>query len=211
MQRDTRPDALRAEQDWRNTAELERIARGARDGCFDPLLDSDDLAPARGIVWALLAVVCVVAVLAMLLAPASARATELWLSVNTVSWHAERECPACPGGQQNQANWGGGLEAHFAHGLRVMAGGYRNSWSRGTAYLLGAWQPIEVGYAKAGVFAGAVTGYRSEDDCQTTVCPAAGLIFSLERERVGLNLLVVPAVSPKHTTVIGLQVKARLA
>jgi hypothetical protein len=204
MTRNTRPEEIRAEQEWHERADC------ARRASCDFLREIDDLAAPKGIVWAVLAVLCTLAVLAMLLAPAAARAQELWLTANTVSWHNQQDCATCPSGKVNQANWGGGLEARFDHGLVAMAGGYRNSWSRTTTYLLGAWQPIEAGWAKAGIFAGAVTGYRNEEDCKTTVCPAAGLMFSVQRERVGINLMVVPAVSPKHTTVIGLQVKARL-
>lgn len=48
---------------------LTRLTKAAREVGFDPA-DYDDLAPARGIVWAALAMLCVFAALALLLLPA---------------------------------------------------------------------------------------------------------------------------------------------
>lgn len=57
-------------------SQIDRTARSARECGFDPIFDFDDLAPARPIVWLVLAWVCLVAVFVLLLlAPMAVGAT----------------------------------------------------------------------------------------------------------------------------------------
>jgi hypothetical protein len=58
----TRPEHLKSESEW-----LEHLARCARDGSIDPMIDHDDLAPARPHVWLLLAWVAVILSMALVL------------------------------------------------------------------------------------------------------------------------------------------------
>lgn len=204
MTRTTRPEALRAKHDWH-----EHRAECARRASCDFLLDNDDLAPARPHVWLFVIWVLVVAAIALLFlaAPATARAQELWLSVNTVSWHHDR-ISATTGHEFNQYNWGAGLEARFDHGLVAGAGAFRNSYGVPSTYVLAAWQPLEWGWLRAGLFASAATGYKLESG--HTVSPAGGLLLSLQNERFGINVIATPPVKEKHTALIGLQLKLRL-
>lgn len=61
MQRNTRPEALRAEQEWNQRADC------ARRASCDFLRDHDDLAPARPHVWLVLLWTCAVASVALIL------------------------------------------------------------------------------------------------------------------------------------------------
>lgn len=190
---------------------LEQAARAAREcGASDYLRDLDDLAPARPLVWLVLAWLAIIAALAMILMPFEARSAELWGVVNAASWHDDRECPACPGGKPNERNWGGGLEARFAHDLGLQVGGYRNTYGRGTAYAIGMWQPVTAGPLAAGGFLGAATGYAPDPSCGRNLCAVAGLMFTLTVERFGLNVMVVPPVTAKSTAVVGVQLRMRL-
>ena len=148
------------------------------------------------------------ALAALALAAALPAHAEVWGVVNTVSYHSDRSCYSCDEGKLNQANWGAGLEFR-REDLALQVGGYRNSFGRNTAYLIGMWQPIKSGPASAGAFLGAATGYQNDDRCGSSVCPVAGFMFSITHERVGVNVMVVPSVNPKHTTVFGLQIKGR--
>lgn len=139
----------------------------------------------------------------------NAASQELWAVANTVSWHADRSCYSCPDQRLNQANWGAGLELRNGD-VALGVGGFRNSYSRNSVYLTAAWQPIELGNARGGFFVGAATGYRGREHCDSTVCPVGGFMFTVADSRFGINVMVVPAVSPKMTTTYGLQVKARL-
>jgi hypothetical protein len=196
---------------------LEQRAQATRDlGCgSDFLRDCDDLAPARPLVWLVLAWAAVIAAVALiLLAPAAARAQEVWGVINTVSWHADRTCPVCNDDQLNQANWGAGLEARFEHGLGAAVGLTRNSYGEQSLYVLGLWQPLttRLGTVElaAGGFAGAVTGYERDTSCDRSVCKALGLMLTAATEAVGVNLIYLPAITPKDTTTFGLQLKVRL-
>jgi len=67
-------------------------------------------------------------------------------------------------------------------------GVYRNSWGRGSTYALVEFEPIKIGPASVGVFAGAATGYPDK-----AVMPAAGVLC---RARVGGASVTVRAVPP---------------
>jgi hypothetical protein len=151
-------------------------------------------------------------IIAALLAAASltASATDYWVVANTLSSHSVRECPACKGGEPNEFNWGGGIEARFKRDLAVQVGGYRNTYGHGTAYAIGIWQPLTDKRMSAGGFVGAATGYKSDPGCASDVCPIAGFLITVANERFGFNVMVVPALSNTHTNVFGLQLKVKL-
>jgi len=141
---------------------------------------------------------------------APAAATEYWAVANTLSTHSQTECYACQDGKTNGFNWGGGIEARFSHQLSAQVGGYRNTYSHGTAYAIGIWQPITDGTASAGFFVGAATGYKSDPECHRNLCPVGGFLLTFADDRYGFNVMIVPAVSKNTTNVFGLQLKVRI-
>ena len=141
---------------------------------------------------------------ALLLLPVAPQASEAWLVGNIASWHSERYLS--DGSHANQVNPGLGGELRF-DSLSLMAGAYRNSYERASVYALAGWQPLTYGYLRAGLFAGAATGYREE--CDASVCAVGGVLLSLQGERFGANLLAIPKRAGKNGTVVGFQLKWR--
>lgn len=75
--------------------------------------------------------------LLFLLAPA-AQAARLSLAVNVAAWHTQ----AWARQDLNQRNPGLGLEWRYPPDAALLAGFYRNSYDRTSAYALAAWTPL---------------------------------------------------------------------
>lgn len=135
------------------------------------------------------------AALALGLALGTAQAAEpsRWaLDVNTTSVHTE----AWARRDLNQDNPGLGLEYLVSPDWSGMAGFYRNSYRRTSAYMLGVWTPLHMALpagltASAGLAAGLVSGYtRNEVPTQPW---AAGAVLRIRNAQgFGLNFLGVP-------------------
>lgn len=138
------------------------------------------------------------AALALGLALGTAQAAEpshlsRWaLDVNTTSVHTE----AWARRDLNQNNPGLGLEYQFSPNWSAMGGFYRNSYSRTSAYALGAWTPLHFDLpfsltASAGLAAGLVSGYTHNE---VPARPwAAGAVMQIRNAHgYGINLLGVP-------------------
>lgn len=116
---------------------------------------------------------------------------DTWLTTSIAFYHTHR-------GGNNERNWGLGLEQDLTERWRLAAGFYRNSRRDESVYAAGVWS-FKTGSFRAGVLAGAVTGYTDK------VSPLGGLVLSYEEKRWGGNFIVFP----KDGGVAGFQLKRR--
>jgi hypothetical protein len=129
----------------------------------------------------------------MLLAYCVGACAETWLVLNGIAQHLDR---------------GSYCNNHLTPGLGIekdgWAGGfYDNSNCRTSWYAAKYWLPLSVGPIKAGVIAGAVSGYS------TSLIPAGGLAATYERKTWGVNLILIPPFSDSSPGVLWGQVKFR--
>ena len=108
----------------------------------------------------------------------------LWLSPGIWSRHFKRDAG------YREDNWGLGVQAELARDVAVNAGSFINS-DRGRSHYVGAfWQPLELGYARLGVYGGAFDGYPYMRNGGWFL--AAMPVASLNYGAVGVNLTLVP-------------------
>lgn len=98
---------------------------------------------------------------------------QAWLSVHGASYHLDRSQ------QWNETNPGIGAEYQAASTVSLLAGAYKNSYSRTTTYAGIGWQPeaLKLGPVQLGAVAGLATGYnlpfiafaRASIDCKAFV------------------------------------------
>jgi hypothetical protein len=129
----------------------------------------------------------------------AASAADIWGSVNLASIHAATDQ------HYNQRNWGAGIELHTSPSTLAMAGAYRNSVNRESAYALAGWTPLDLAGAKIGAVAGLVTGYPAINNGH--IAPAIAGLIRIEGERIGLNLILIPPLPQKSPLTLGLQAK----
>ena len=125
-----------------------------------------------------------------------------WLAVNLGSYHPDRAYA-----RENDLtaiNPGLGVEYSLRDDLRLVGGGYRNSYRRASLYAGAAWQPVEILGARVGVLGGLVNGYPIHEG---RVGPFAGLVASAEIDRAGFNVIFMPKVRDKAHGAIALQLK----
>lgn len=110
--------------------------------------------------------------------------------------------------EYNENNLGLGCEAVLSDNWRAAAGVYRNTHYKTSGYAGAAYTPLSAGNWKFGAFVGLITGYG-----KPVILPLP--LVSYERDRWGLNLLIVPPT--KKTVdgkteggVVGFQVKWKL-
>ena len=101
----------------------------------------------------------------------------------------------------NQRNPGIGVEVNHWH-----AGEYRNSLDRTSVYVGRDWETS--GAVKAGVLAGAVSGYNRL--AGSPVLPLIAPYISAEYGRVGINVALLPNPIQWNESAVALQVKIRL-
>lgn len=152
-----------------------------------------------------------VALAAALAAPAIASAAPTYtLDVNLASYHTERWARH----SLNQRNLGLGVTARFNRNWSVSGGWYRNSFRRGSAYLLANWTPLHwslpAGWSiAAGGTAGLDSGYRS-NELATQPLVAAALLRVIAPAGWSINLTAVPNRPRDCTGFIGAQVSLPL-
>lgn len=123
------------------------------------------------------------ALLLLALVTWQARAEDLWVSVMTLSYHADREA------HFNERNWGAGVEYEIVTHWRAVAGTYKNSVFNRSNYVGVHWAPWQFGNWHFGVIGGFISGYRR--GCRPGIVP----VVSWERDRVGANLIFVASES----------------
>lgn len=113
-------------------------------------------------------------------APVSA----LWLSPGIWSHHFDRSAG------YREDNWGIGVQADLAHDISLMGGNFINSDRTRSHYAGAMWLPLELGFARLGLYGGAFDGYPHMRDGDWFL--AAMPVASLRYGPVGVNLTLVP-------------------
>jgi hypothetical protein len=123
---------------------------------------------------------------------------DTWVSATTVSYHLDREQ------RFNERNPGLGIEHGLTENTRAVAGFYKNSIYRESAYVGASWAPLIAGNVRAGVVGGVITGYR--------ISPAPMLVpvLMVEGKRIGANILFVPPVIKDVPATFALQLKIKV-
>ncbi len=151
------------------------------------------------------------AIVVALAAPAAASAAPTYtLDVNLASVHTERWARH----SLNQRNLGIGATARFTPDWSVSGGWYRNSYRRGSAYLLVNWTPLHfelpAGWSiAAGATAGLDSGYR-HSELATEPVVAAGLLRVIAPAGWSMNLDAVPNAPGRRAGFIGAQLAVPL-
>lgn len=101
----------------------------------------------------------------------------------------------------NEKNWGLGVRYEFTPSWSAQVGFYKNSYSRRSEYALAQWQPMHLGAARVGAFAGYLSGYTMRYPL------AAGLMATVElTPNLLLGVRHIPKVKPMSTSVTALEV-----
>ena len=150
-------------------------------------------------------------ILAALAAPVAASAAPTFtLDVNLASYHTERWARHA----LNQRNLGAGVTVHFNRDWSLSAGWYRNSYRRGSTYLLANWTPLHWGLPAgmniaAGATGGLDSGYR-RSELGTEPLVAAALVRVIAPQGWAVNLTAVPNAPHARSGFIGLQLSLPL-
>ena len=108
---------------------------------------------------------------------------DTWISVGGGSDHF---CHTCG---YNNFNPGLGIQYTYSPDVKLVAGGYYNSFHRVSMYGGAAYQPLEYGIFHFGLIGAAVTNYSN------LRIPVMALpVISIEGDRVGLDILGGPSV-----------------
>jgi hypothetical protein len=166
---------------------------------------------ARAVFWLGLAVVWV---LAIALVPSCVKAGDLTAGATRLvatlgAWHPDRDYAEEKGLQSFTP--GIGLEHQLHRDWMLAAGYYRNSYDRDSVYLAAAWQPLRWRALRAGLLAGAVTGYPIAGGGVTDVAAFGGAVVSFVGEgRLGANLIATPRIAEKSHGAVALQLTWRV-
>lgn len=151
------------------------------------------------------------AALLSLAAVTSANAAPTYtMDINLASVHTEQWARH----DLNQRNEGLGFSAHFNRNWSVSTGWYRNSYRRGSAYLLANWTPLHFALPAdwriaAGGTAGLDSGYRTNEVASQPFM-AAGLVRVIAPQGWSVNLMAVPNGSGRRSGFIGAQMSVPL-
>ena len=133
-------------------------------------------------------------------------ANEVWVNPGFYSQHFDRSA------RFRSDNWGVGAEWAFATDHAVMAGSFINSDSRRSQYGAYLWRPwhwtlggFTVG---AGAAATVINGYPNYRNGDWFV--AAMPVLSIEGQRFGANVIVVPTIKDRVQGAIAVQFKIRV-
>lgn len=108
---------------------------------------------------------------------------DTWLSIGGGTYHT---CKTC---NYNSANPGLGLQSDLTDSIRLVGGGYYNSFRKASFYGGAAWQPLQYGIVRLGVVGGVVTNY---DNLKV---PLVALpVVSIEGNEIGVDVLGFPKV-----------------
>lgn len=112
---------------------------------------------------------------------------DTWISVGGGSDHF---CHTCG---YNNFNPGLGIQHDYSNDIRLIAGGYYNSFYKVSVYAGGAYQPIHIGSVRVGLMGAAVSNYNNLQ-IPVMVLP----VFSIEGDRVGVDILGGPSMGNLH-------------
>ena len=123
---------------------------------------------------------------------------DTWISLGGASYHT---CQSC---NYNGANPGLGIQHDINDTVRLIGGGYYNSYRKTSFYGGAAWQPLQYGPVRAGVVGGVITNYDS------LKVPLIALpVVSIEGGRVGIDIMGFPSVG-NRTGLISANLKFKL-
>ena len=123
---------------------------------------------------------------------------ETWISVGGGTDHF---CHTCG---YNNFNPGLGIQYSYTTDVKLIAGGYYNSFHKTTLYSGVVYQPVQYGIVKFGIAGAAVTNYSN------LKVPLMALpIISVEGESVGLDILGGPSIG-SYTGIVTANLKFKL-
>ena len=123
---------------------------------------------------------------------------DTWVSVGGGTDHF---CHTCG---YNNFNPGLGIQYGYTTDVKLIAGGYYNSFHKTTLYSGVVYQPIQYGIVKFGIAGAAVTNYSN------LKVPLMALpVISIEGERVGLDILGGPSIG-NYTGLVTANLKFKL-
>lgn len=141
------------------------------------------------------------ACLALLLAlPCAVHASDAWLSLGGVSRHTS--------GDYQERNIGVGVEVQLAPGgnTRMLAGAYRNSLDRSSAYLMAETVIWRRGPVGAGIVYGGATGYGWGI---AGITPIALPSVVIDGDTVGLRVVLIPEIEKRVSGAVAVQFRLR--
>jgi hypothetical protein len=127
---------------------------------------------------------------------------EVWLNGGFYSYHFQRDKGL------NDSNGGFGGEYRFSSVASVTAGRFYNSDRYYSNYIGVYYQPWAIGPVRIGAAAGAFDGYPKMRD--RGWFPAVIPTLSVEYERVGLNLGIVPSYKDRLYGAFSFQLKVKV-
>ena len=128
--------------------------------------------------------------------------SELWLNAGFFSHHFQQTAGF------NNRNLGFGGEYRYSTVSSITAGEFYNSDRRTSHYLGWYWQPVQIGVVRAGLVAGGLDGYPMMQNGGWFL--AAIPMLSMEYQRVGANLAIVPSYQNRLHGALALQLKVKL-
>ena len=127
---------------------------------------------------------------------------ELWINPGMYSEHFQKNQ------NLNGNNWGVGLEYRFSSVASAAIGNYKNSDNRHSSYIGVYYQPIAIGPVRLGLVGGGFNGYQSTNN--RGWFPAILPALTVEKDRFGANLFLIPTVGDRIHGAISLQIKFKL-
>jgi hypothetical protein len=103
---------------------------------------------------------------------------------------------------------GFGGEYRYSTVSSITAGEFYNSDRRTSHYVGWYWQPVQIGVVRAGLVAGGFDGYPMMQNGGWFV--AAIPMLSVEYQRIGANLAIVPSYQNRLHGALSLQLKVKL-
>jgi hypothetical protein len=128
--------------------------------------------------------------------------SELWLNGGFFSHHFQQTAGF------NNRNLGFGGEYRYSTVSSITAGEFYNSDRRTSHYVGWYWQPVQIGVVRAGLVAGGFDGYPMMQNGGWFV--AAIPMLSVEYQRIGANLAIVPSYQNRLHGALSLQLKVKL-
>jgi hypothetical protein len=122
-----------------------------------------------------------------------------WINFGGTSWHANKNS------EHNTDNYGLGIEYGIGAHYSLVAGQYKNSSYNESLYAGLAWMPVKFSWAKLGLVAGFVDGYRNMNN--GNLSPFLMPALSIEGKMFGINLVYLPPANEKMQDTLALQFK----
>lgn len=126
---------------------------------------------------------------------------ELWLNPGFYSYHFDRNKGL------NDSNPGIGAEYRFSTVISATAGRFYNSDRQYSNYAGVYWQPVALGPLRLGAVAGVFSGYPRAHNGGWF--PAVIPAVSVEYQRVGANIAIIPGYKDRLYGAISIQLKVK--